>query len=227
MGLSNMMPFWRNFASLFYGARALLVCVMFLTSFLDGYSHEVRPAIVDFKIGDDGGFDLVLKINLESWLADIGADHIETSNSPNADKYDRLRQMQPGELRKLFDGQLNDLKRSLALRFGDNIYRLQFLDAEIPAVGDSDLARDSVVRFNGVIPDQVNKVSWQFDQSASVFRVEDESGKGQENTKVSLYVQAGQQSEQVNITSAKMRGVLSDLVEYIKVGFYHIYSKRS
>ena len=146
-----MMPVWRNFASLSLMLAGWLIVA--LTNIAQ--AHEVRPVIVDFKADKRGNFELTLNLNLESWLARIGPEHSDTTDSPNAVEYNRLRKLDRGKLLGLLNGRIADFANSMQLNFGKTsagAYAPNYLDAQIPEIGDIDLARDSIVHFRGIVP---------------------------------------------------------------------------
>ena len=65
-------------------------------------AHEIRPAIATAKFGQDGRFEIKIKVNAEVSLVGIGPDHSDTENSPEAQLYDDLRAFPPADLEKKF-----------------------------------------------------------------------------------------------------------------------------
>ncbi|MDP2732881.1 MAG: hypothetical protein Q8O63_07195, partial [Hoeflea sp.] len=47
-------------------------------------AHEIRPAIVDLTFVGDGTVRLEMSLILEAALAEIGVEHADTNDSPNA-----------------------------------------------------------------------------------------------------------------------------------------------
>lgn len=215
-----MTTIWQKFASLFCCVVLYFLLLVFLSVNSSANAHEVRPAIVDFKSQSDGGFELSIKFNAESWLARIEADHEDTDASPNAAKYDQLRAASSAHITRLFEEQVSEFLGKAGIEFDDVPYAITFMDIQVPSVGDIDLARDSVARFSGNVPTGVAKIVWRYDLGASVFRV-----SGQGNEKASLYVAADEKSEAVSIFSPQKQSAFSSFVTYIGVGFEHIIPK--
>lgn len=183
-------------------------------------AHEVRPAIVDFKSDDSGGFELTIKFNMEAWLARIGKDHSETADSPNAAEYDRLRKLSGGQLAEKFNSDIAAFYKQVQILFDGNSANLKLKTTDVPPVGDTDLARDSIVRLGGNIPAGIEKLTWIYKLGPSVLRVE-----GVDAKKVSLYVGAGEVSDPVGVTAPERRSTLSSFLDYVSVGFDHIIPK--
>jgi len=63
-------------------------------------AHEVRPPIATVEIAANGELTLDVTLNLEAAVAGIGTKHDDTSLSPSAPVYDRLRAL-PGIWRRV------------------------------------------------------------------------------------------------------------------------------
>ena len=214
-----MMPVWRKFASV----SMLVAGWLFVALLTSANAHEVRPVIVDFKADKTGNFELSLNLNLESWLARIGPEHSDTADSPNAVEYNRLRKLDGAKILVLLNDRIADFADSMKLRFGKTnaaVYAPNYLDAQIPEIGDIDLARDSIVRFRGIVPAGATSVSWLYNPGPSVFRVE-----GLNQKKAALYVAASEVSEAVAIEAPVGLSGWASFLDYVGVGFDHIIPK--
>ena len=56
-------------------------------------AHETQPAVVEIEVASNGALKIKARLNLEAFLADIGADHADTDDAPTAALYDALRQL--------------------------------------------------------------------------------------------------------------------------------------
>ncbi len=61
-------------------------------------AHEIQPAVVEIEVASNGALKINARLNLEAFLADIGADHADTDDAPTAALYDELRQLEPEAL---------------------------------------------------------------------------------------------------------------------------------
>lgn len=125
--------------------------ILFLFAFNSSISiaHEVRPVIADITFMQDGAFVIKLDVNLEAFIAKIDAKHSNTNDSPNAQKYDQLRTLAPAELGAEYQIFMPELIKNMRLTFSDQTAEITALDAVIPKVGDTRLARLSVLHFKG------------------------------------------------------------------------------
>ncbi len=199
-----------------------LISLMIVTFFISFSvkAHEIRPAIVDFTFDKNGFYQLNIKHNLEALLAEIGTAHDDTSESENAKKYDRLRGLTPTELNAEFEKFSPTFLENMHLEFNGNREPLQILDVTIPEVGDIELARDSDINITGLLPENVDSMSWKWDAKFgnAVLRVSSETNPDIFNA----YLTNGDKSEQVPIVSIVEQSKWSIFKNYIVSGFEHI-----
>ncbi len=220
---------WRKLTRQMLIVTQFFFTILLLTFAGQVAAHEVRPTIVDFKALKGGAFSLSLKVNLESWLAKIGPEHSDTQDSPNSREYERLRGLDRQSVKELFEKDAQAFGNAIKLLFDGNVSTLTFQSVEIPDVGDTDIARDSLVQYSGKIPAGASDVSWRFSIGASVFRVEDLAKSGdnvdQETALVSTYVKIATTSKPFAVSSPQQQSAFSSFLEYVAVGFDHIVPK--
>lgn len=213
-----------------------LFCVSFFASSV-AKAHEIRPAIVDFTFDKNGVYQLTIQHNLEALLAEIGTAHDDTEESNNAKKYNKLRSFSPAELNSEFEKFSPTFLQNMQLSFNDKPETLQILDVDIPEIGDVELARDSVINIAGVLPQNIQNMTWKWDSKFgnAVLRISSET----EPELFSSYLVNGDVSEQVPINvdcyntkdgqeiegCAPVQTKWDTFVNYIFVGFDHIIPK--
>ncbi|MEJ2309853.1 MAG: HupE/UreJ family protein [Gammaproteobacteria bacterium] len=132
------------------GYGLLFILLLLASSLLQ--AHKLSPSIIDVTFGEERDFSIGMEVNLEAVLAGIGPEHEETSASPRAGEYDRLRQMPPAELEAVFRAFLPRFLDGVELVFDDRRTGLAFEGVSIPEVGDTRLVRRSHLRFSGLYP---------------------------------------------------------------------------
>jgi len=125
-------------------------------------SHEIRPAIVDINLDDNGHYTMTIKVNLEAMIAGIGPSVSNTNESENAQRYDDLRVMPPDYLAQEFLLFEPTLIENIDLRFDNQVQTMAVKNVDIPPVGDLELARDSVLHFSGNIPAGSKTLQWKW-----------------------------------------------------------------
>jgi len=185
-------------------------------------AHEVRPAIFTLDIAQDRTFKLSVSGNIEALLAEIGAEHTDTSESPNAKKYDALRKLTPGELEAQFKAFVPDWTKDLGLTFDGKAAELAYDGAKIPDVGDLELARISDAEFSGTLPARAENLQWAYPQrlGSSILRI---NRAGQEVQ--AQWFDAGKVSDSYPIGVAPTISTFDTFVEYARIGFVHIVPK--
>ena len=225
--------------TLWYSTIACLISLIFVSFVVSSsvHAHEIRPAIVDFTFDKNGVYQLTIQHSLEAIMAEIGGNHDDTDESSNAEKYNQLRQLSPAELNTEFEKFTPGFLKKMQLFFDNKSEPLKILDIDIPEVGDTELARDSVINIAGIIPENINNMSWAWDNKFgnAVLRVSTE----EDPELFSGYLVNGDRSEQVPINvacygaenaqqvggCALQQSQWDNFKNYIKVGFVHIIPK--
>ncbi|WP_101759006.1 HupE/UreJ family protein [Oceanicoccus sp. KOV_DT_Chl] len=200
------------------------------------HSHEIRPAIIDVNIAQNGEIQIQLIVNLEALIADIGPQHSDTSQSENAEFYDRLRKLSAEQLAEELQIFSPRLLQDTQLRADELPVVLDIISSNIPAVGDVELARDSVINMAGQLPLTAQTLSWRWGERlpSAALRV---STKQQADI-YTAYLQNGQASKKINVSGILVSGgsaaAQSEMVQqssfdifnnYLLVGFTHILPK--
>ena len=111
-------------------------------------AHEIRPAVVTVTFAGPA-YDIEISGNIEAMLAGVGPNVADTSESPNAKRYDALRQLTPAALDAEIRKFAPDLIRGLAVEFDGQRAAPELVATKVPDVGDSKLARISIVHLRG------------------------------------------------------------------------------
>ena len=159
-------------------------------------AHELRPAIVGAEIKRSGEIELRAALNLEAQIAEIGAEHTNTSRSDKAPVYDRLRAAAPDDLRAAFEPMAADLIAGLGLAFDGAKAELTLRSVEIPPAGDLSIARVSTLVLTATAPAGTTAMTWTADAAfgANVIRV---TRAGDAKPFFSAYLRGGEASEPI------------------------------
>ena len=134
----------------------LALCVM-----LPAHAHTIRPAVATVTV-DTGVVSVQIRLNAEAILAEIGPEHADTNDSPNAPVYDELRQLPHAQLAERFEEYAPQLIALKPLLVDGNPVSLGFVGIEVPPVGDIELARDSTVYLSADLPAESEQLVWQW-----------------------------------------------------------------
>lgn len=181
----------------------------------------MRPAIVDVEFTTQGQFTVNLELNLEAILAGISPELEDTDDSPNAAQYDALRAMSAAQLEAELQSHLADLQQGFAVQFDGQDALMQYQNAEIPEVGNIDIARVSQVRYSGAIPPASQQAVWRFDAENGncVIRFKQ---PGMDKA-ASFWLTGGQASPSFPLhASVVPQDFWVETANFIKLGFFHI-----
>jgi hydrogenase/urease accessory protein HupE len=201
----------------------LLISGLFLAPAAD--AHRLRPAIVTVTFGDEGAWEAALQLNLEALLAGIGPEHEDTSEAPQAEVYNALRELPPDALRARFDAAAPRLLEGLELRFDGQRVTPGVKALDIPPVGDLGVERLTTIRFAGNIPPGSAAFTWRYapEYGESALRLAMPAGA----IVRADWLMAGQESApfQLDPKLVPVRTTADVFRDYTVLGFTHILPK--
>jgi hypothetical protein len=203
---------------------SLLVAVLMVVAGSSALrAHEIRPAIADLVFDGDGTVRLDMSLILEAALAEIGAEHSDTDESPNAARYDDLRLLDESALAAEFERFKPRFLEGVSLSADGVRIPLEVTTVELDPVGDTDFARLSRLQLAGPVPEGAESVVYSFDPAfgPSVIRVPD----GQGEISYSAYLGDGGPSEPIPVVGGLTVSAGQVFWDYIGVGFTHIVPK--
>jgi len=206
-----------------------LLAVLFIASYCSGFpaaghAHEMRPAVVDLSFTEDGRAKFYIRLNLEALIADVGPQHDNTSDSPNAAEYDALRRLPPSGLRKEFNQFRDRFLEGISIRDQDGrILETRVASLSIDEIGDTDLARSSTIALLAEPEPDTRSIVWSWDPrfGPNVLRLA-EPGDGEG---YSAYLTGGGRSEPIPMRGAIGQSAGAVIWNYLVVGFTHIVPK--
>ena len=190
-------------------------------------AHEIRPAVVTVTFGAPA-FDVEISTNLEAMIAGVSPKHSDTSESPNAQTYDALRQLDRSALDARLRQFAPDLSRGLEIEVDGTRVFPELVDARIPDVGDVKNARISIVHLRGALPPGAKEFRWSMNRELgdNVLRLREAIVSTSASTSASTWLRNGEWSDPYVIgVGLRTRGVLEVIGQYIAIGFTHILPK--
>ncbi|CAN5799578.1 hypothetical protein BH23PLA1_BH23PLA1_41510 [soil metagenome] len=208
-------------------ALAFLTALMLLfpLTIQESSAHEVRPMIATLTAGDGGSVEVALSINLEAAMAGIGPEHADTSDSPAAPVYDRLRQLPPEALSREFREFAPTFLERLDIGFNGGNAPLTISDVDVPPVDNTSLARISNITLTAQVPAGTRSLTWRLDRSLlgdSVIRVR---APGSDEVEYATHVPAGESSGPVDLHAPQTQTTAQVFSDYVWIGFTHILPK--
>ncbi len=200
----------------------ILAGFLFLLAATFAAAHETKPSIATLKFDGQSRFELTFETNAEAFIAEIGPEHEDTDEAPGAALYDELRKLPPEGLVERFQKLQADWLTGILLEFDGKPANLKITDIKVPEVGDTDLARDSTIIVQGIIPENTSRFVWGYpeENGATVLRIE---RPGQEMQ--AQFFAPGDVSQPFDIGAAAPRSWWQTSVDYVVIGFTHILPK--
>ena len=186
-------------------------------------AHEIRPAVIDIVLDANGSYQAEIRLNLEAMLAGIGASHNDSDESENASVYNRLRQLPPADMHAEFARFEADFLRGVELGVDGIRVQPEVQELVVPTVGDTQLARDTVITLEGQLPAAATALTWRWDErfGASVVRVD--AGNGREL--YTAYLQPGAGSDLIDLRGVASQSAWDIFSNYFVIGLQHIVPK--
>jgi HupE / UreJ protein len=183
-------------------------------------AHEIRPAVVTIGLAGEAPVEIAIALNLEALLANVGPEHKDSNDSPQAATYNALRALEPAALRARFAEMQTRWLGGVTLE-GDGVRLAPTLTSiDVPAIGDTKLARISTVRLTTAVPPGAKELRWRYgaEFGSSVVRLK---RPGEETLELG-WLKDGQASDTVAIKGAAAMSTVAKFLNYVVIGFTHI-----
>lgn len=207
----------------------LLLVTLLMLSVNSARAHELRPTVADIVTTQET-IEVSMRVNLEALITEIGPEHDNSDDAPQADRYNRLREMQPDALQLVFRNYLPEFLAHAYLNDNSGTrLPLTLKSLSIPPVADTRLPRDSQLVLESTYEPVTESIAWQWDPKYGAIIVRAEArltsdGQGLDEG-FSQYVQPGDSSEQITIDSSSQQSSGSTFGDYIFIGYEHIVPK--
>ncbi len=209
-------------------AQLLFLLLTWVSAINSATAHEVRPAIVELNITQEGWIEARFTLNLEAAMAGIGAGNPETAESQNAPEYDRLRTLSPKLLQAEFNKIAAGFLVQLRLAVDETAIPLKLDDVEVPAVGDVEIPRITTLSLSGIIATKAENLTfgWAQELGDLVVRVRGAPTANSESKVVfAAMLRNGKISDPIPMEGLQPMSGGQIFGEYIFIGFDHILPK--
>ncbi len=196
-----------------------LVGVAIVMMAASAFAHELSPAVADLSFEEDA-FELRIEMNIEAALAEIGPEHDDTDNSPNAAEYDALRALSADELKSRFEAFAETFLGGLDVKTDDVAAELSLGELNVPDVGDQELARISTLVVNGAMASDAEALTFAWAEGFGPVVLRTETDVAEEG--YAAFLAGGETSEPIAVEGQEARGFWAVFVDYIGIGFEHI-----
>lgn len=206
--------------------RYLLLFTLLSIPLINVQAHELRPTVADIELASDN-LTISIRTNLEALISEIGGEHMDSDNAPQAERYEQLRRLTPDELVAEFQNYLPTFLQGITLASSDDAnvslpLRLGSLD--IPPVGDLRLPRDSVLVFESPADNAPSSITWYWEPRYGAIILRD-SIDDTDDRAFSQYLLPGERSDPMPLTPGAIQNGGSGFLDYVIIGFEHIIPK--
>jgi hypothetical protein len=199
--------------------RGLLLSMAALLWAGPAAAHEIRPTIADVEVGE-AEVTMTLRVTLESLVAGINLDDVDNTNdAPEAVIYDRLRTMEPAALEAALRADWGRISQGFIIEVDGTRLQPQIAAVAIPAVGNADLPRDSILTVSAALPDGTAPVQLGLARGFGTF-VPRQIGGGEDAYEG--FLDAGELTPPLPRAGVLTEGAGAVFLRYIGAGFEHI-----
>lgn len=183
-------------------------------------AHEIRPAIASANFSPDGRYEILVNANMEALVAGVGPQHKDTDDSPSAAAYNQLRALPPQELAARIRQFSAQWLAGIEVEFDGKRTQPGITNIDVPPVGDTALARLTVVRLTGEVPPGARTFRWRYaaEFGSSVIRVK----RAGSDDIVASWLKDGKISDAIPLAGAAAKSSADIFFEYVTLGFSHI-----
>ncbi len=190
------------------------------------------PASAHVFLASEGGvyfdreaksFALHISLNLEAILAGIDPDVKDTSESPNAAEYNRLRNLPPAELEKEFEKFRPRFLQGVRFMVNGNPIEPHIISVDYPEVGDITQPRKTEIEFTGDMPPEAK--TFAFGWAPEFGKVLIRTLSARSRTTHAEVLEKGAMSQTLNIDDIRSRSRKGMALDFVKIGYQHILPK--
>ena len=187
-------------------------------------AHELRPAIASATIDRAGSVELRVAMNLEAYIAEIGAEHGDTASAPQAAEYNQLRRLAPEDLEGEFARLATEFAAGFDLAFDGAPTPLTLIGTTVPAIGDTGVARISTLTLAAAAPAGAEFLRFGAPDRLgdTVFRATRADAAA---PFFSAFQAAGEATQPIPLDGAIAGGGWRSFIDYAVIGFEHIVPK--
>ncbi len=181
-------------------------------------AHEVQPTIGDLTV-ENGQAALVLRINLEAFLAGIDLDQVtDTNDAENAGDYDSLRAQPAAQIADLAPDLLPGWNGLPMLLVDGQAAELRSVGVVMPQDVNIELARVAEWTLQADVPDGAQKITLTWPEGAGAMVLRQQGVEAP----FTGYLAGGETSPEIALAGGGAQTLWQAFGSYIPVGFDHI-----
>lgn len=206
--------------------RQLSLFLTAITLYLPVSADVVKPALVEISVYTDERVEIEIRTSVEALLTEINGRFRNTTESPNAEAYDRFREMSADDLTVAFRSFHDRLLNGVQLAVDGKAVPLQIATVDIPPPGYTKVPRASVIYLEGHIPRDALALTWYYplafgDQAVRVRQVNEETN--QWHWSAHQWIREDRPTDPFSLTEIfGQPSQIKVMNTYVEAGFFHI-----
>ncbi len=206
--------------------RQLSLFLTAITLYLPVSADVVKPALVEISVYTDERVEIEIRTSVEALLTEINGRFRNTTESPNAEEYDRFREMSADDLKVAFRSFHDRLLNGVQLAVDGKAVPLQIAAVDIPPPGYTKVPRASVIYLEGHIPRDALALTWYYplafgDQAVRVRQVNEDTN--QWHWSAHQWIREDRPTDPFSLTEIfGQPSQIKVMNTYVEAGFFHI-----
>jgi hydrogenase/urease accessory protein HupE len=201
--------------------------IFFLLLSQNSIADVVKPALIEISANTNGQVTIEIRASIEALLTGINGRYKNTKESPNADQYDALRQLESQDLQLKFNIFKKEFLQHIVLKDNQNTkLSLTIKTVIIPETGYTKVPRISLITLNAQLKREAQSLQWYypliFGDNAVRLRQVNEI-EDQWHWSEWQWLREDQFSHPFSLSEVFTKRPLYQVItEYIAIGFEHI-----
>ena len=206
--------------------RQLSLFLTAISLYLPVSADVVKPALVEISVYTDERVEIEIRTSVEALLTEINGRFRNTTESPNAEAYDRFREMSADDLTMAFRSFHDRLLNGVQLVVDGKAVPLQIAAVDIPPPGYTKVPRASVIFLEGHIPRDALALTWYYplafgDQAVRVRQVNEDTN--QWHWSAHQWIREDRPTDPFSLTEIfGQPSQIKVMNTYVEAGFFHI-----
>jgi len=223
----NHLSLFKVFHYILASSNLIPLLLLSLITFSTANADIVKPALVEISVFKSGKFSIELRTSIEAMMTGIDGRYKNTQDAPQAEAYDKLRALQPGELKSAFVNDFQSrLLKEVDIKFDGLRSGFEITKIDIPEPGYQKVPRISLIMLEGIMSTEAKTATWYFparfgDNAVRVRQVDGEAEKYYWSKW--QWLRKDKPSEPFSITEVFNPPTIMDHIQtYTVAGFDHI-----
>ena len=198
---------------------ALVVFLGFFATIANAHAFKTSTGLVNF-LRADKAFTILIDVNLEAIMAGINPEVKDTSESPNAKEYDRLRALSGADLEKEYQAFKETFLNGMNFELDGKPVHPALTEETFIDLPDLTKSRNTTLKFRGDLPDDAKAFTFSWSPKFGKMTLRTIAARAR-----SSYIEVlegGETSSPLIIDNLVSRSVWDMIGDFMLIGYHHI-----